>query len=164
MDRRNIKPTNCCDGWRCRSGLRRGVAIEDSQLVHVEEVNSAHKSKGTVMKAKIYYQKYIQDSQDFGSNDDHMVSRVFFTLEIGGKKFENLHATIKQTVGSHHSDSYEVSLPEGYNGPMNYNAYRDSVEGYARSFISINGDVSGRNIQMRNNQFVRPAEDEFEIT
>ena len=49
---------------------------------------------------RIYLHQLIQDSRDYGSNDEHMVSRVFFDLEVDGKRYTGLHADIKQTVGS----------------------------------------------------------------
>jgi len=41
-----------------------------------------------MLTAKITFYKCVQDSQDYGSDDEHMVSRVFFILEIGDKKFD----------------------------------------------------------------------------
>ena len=32
-------------------------------------------------KVKITFHKCIQDSQEYGSNDEHMVSRIFFSIE-----------------------------------------------------------------------------------
>ena len=49
--------------------------------------------------ATITIHKLIQDSQDYGSNDDHMVSRVFFDVEVEGKKYSDLYADIKQPIG-----------------------------------------------------------------
>ena len=51
-------------------------------------------------KCKVIFRKCIQDSQDYGSDDEHMTSRVFFDLEIDGKIFKDLCADLKQTVGS----------------------------------------------------------------
>ena len=42
-------------------------------------------------KATVNFHRCIQDSQDYGSNDEHMVSRVFFDLEVGNKQFNGLH-------------------------------------------------------------------------
>jgi hypothetical protein len=50
-------------------------------------------------KAKIVFQKLIQDSQDYGSDDEHMVSRAFFTLEIEGDRHADMFVDIKQPVG-----------------------------------------------------------------
>jgi len=118
--------------------------------------------------AKLYLQRLIQDSQDYGSNDEHMVSRVFFDLEIEGARHSNLHADIKQPVGSSfESAGLEVSNPSGYKGPFNYEAFRTIVEQYYRSLIGSGGSgihISGcSNVRMRNNTFIQPAVAEFEI-
>ncbi|MBZ0090825.1 MAG: hypothetical protein K8F27_01180 [Sulfuricellaceae bacterium] len=43
---------------------------------------------------KLSVNKLIQDSQDYGSNDEHMVSRVFFDIKIEGTKHEGLYVRI----------------------------------------------------------------------
>jgi len=40
-----------------------------------------------VSKAKVIFHQCIQDSQEYGSDDEHMVSRIFFILEIGEERF-----------------------------------------------------------------------------
>jgi len=65
-----------------------------------------------------------------------MVSRVFFDLEIAGKKYSDLYVDIKQTVGgSFETISIEVGIPQGYQGPFNYTAFREFVEAYYRSLV-----------------------------
>jgi len=65
-------------------------------------------------KARVIFNKCIQDSQDYGSNDEHMVSRVFFTLEVGDRRYDGLYVDVKQTVGSSYEDGpIEVSSPKG---------------------------------------------------
>jgi hypothetical protein len=109
--------------------------------------------------ARVTFYKCIQDSQDYGSNDEHMVSRVFFFLEIDEKRLD-LHADIKQTVGS----SFET---ENYKGPFNYDAFRDAAEKYYRSLVgSLGGGIriqGGTNIRMRNNTFIQNMIAEFEV-
>lgn len=118
--------------------------------------------------AKLQLHKLIQDSQDFGSDDEHMISRVFFDLEIDGKKFEGLYANIKQMVGSSfESAPLEVSSPANYKGPFNYDAFRNIVEDYYRSLVGASGSsihiVGASSVRMRNNTFVRPLSTEFEV-
>ncbi len=118
--------------------------------------------------AIITLQKLIQDSQDYGSNDEHMVSRVFFDMEIEGKKYEALHADIKQSIGgSFETSALEVSNPANYKGPFNYEAFRAIVERYYRSLVGATGSgiriSGGSNIRMRNNTFVQPVTAEFEV-
>ena len=117
-------------------------------------------------KAIIQFERCIQDSQDFGSDDEHMISRVFFSLEIAGKKYEGLYANLKQTVGSNYeTDPIEVSPPIGYDGTINYAGYREQVEKYFRSLVGSQGSgiriVNSSNIRMQNNTYNMPRTYEF---
>lgn len=119
-------------------------------------------------KAKVTFKKCIQDSQEYGSNDEHMVSRVFFDLEIDGKRYENLYANIKQVVGGDfEKDPLEIGIPENYKGPLNYQAFRDAVEDYYRSLVGSKGHgihiEGGSNIRMYDNRFIITKVVEFEI-
>src|SRR4030042_1205281 len=49
-------------------------------------------------KTKVSFTKCIQNSQDYGSTDEHMVSRLFFDLAIGDKRHSGLCVDIKQAV------------------------------------------------------------------
>ena len=121
-------------------------------------------------EAKITFHQCIQDSQEYGSDDEHMVSRVFFTLEIGEERFEGLHANIKQTVGSDYDTApLEVSQPYGYDGPFNHEAFHACAEKYYRSLVGsqargirIGGGAS--NIRMSGNIFNIEMVCEFEIS
>ena len=118
--------------------------------------------------AKLSLNKLIQDSQDYGSNDEHMVSRVFFDIEIEGTKHEGIYADIKQPIGSSFESSpLEVSSPANYRGAFNYEAFRSIVEQYYRSLVGAGGSgiriSGGSNIRMRNNTFIQPATAEFEV-
>jgi hypothetical protein len=122
--------------------------------------------------ARLVFEKCIQDSQDYGSDDEHMISRVFFTLEVGGKRYDGLHADVKQTVGSSYEDGpIEISSPRGssYKGPFNYDAFRAAVEKYYRSLVGssatgIRIGSGARGIRMRNNIFQRQKVTEFEVS
>ena len=136
-------------------------------------------------KAVVTFFKCIQDSQEYGSNDEHMVSRVFFKLEIEGKEPINLESNIKQTVGSDYdSGPIEVSQPHrawrglwgirwpwcplGYTGPFNYQAFRDCAEKYYRSLVGAQGSSirigpGSKNIRMRDNVHQQNMKCEFEI-
>lgn len=121
-----------------------------------------------MVMVKITFHKCIQDSQDYGSDEEHMISRVFFSLEIEGQKYENLHVDIKQVVGSNYESSpIEVCRPQGYQGPLNYEAFRNSVEEYYRSLVGSSGSgihiSGGTNVRMRNNVFVKEATVEFPV-
>jgi hypothetical protein len=114
-------------------------------------------------------EKCIQDSQDYGSDDEHMVSRVFFRLELDGK-VRQTYADIKQAVGSdYESGPLEVGRPHDYRGPLDYERFRDEVTAYYRSLVGSTGSAirisGGAKVRMRNNfygktrVFVMDAED-----
>jgi len=118
--------------------------------------------------ATLHLKELIQDSQDYGSDDEHMVSRVFFDLEVDGVRHEGLYADVKQPVGSSfESDNLEVSKPVGYKGPFNYEAFRAVVEEYYRRLIGAQGRgihiEGGANIRMSNNRIVTPELAQFEV-
>ena len=86
-----------------------------------------------MLKGKLVFTRVIQDSQDYGSDDEHMVSRVFFDLEVGGDVRRGLYADVKQTVGtSYETAPLEVSFPQGYKGPLDCGVFRSHVETYYR--------------------------------
>lgn len=108
------------------------------------------------MKIKVIFNKLVQDSQEYGSNDEHMVSRAYFDLEIGGEKYPNLFTNIKQTVGSKLSDeNIEVSSPVGYSGAFNYDGFRKAVIDYYGKCFGSQGLVRGggnvKGLRMYNN-------------
>ena len=117
--------------------------------------------------AIIIFNRCIQDSQEYGSDDEHMISRVFFTLEIGDRRID-LHADIKQAVGSsYETGPVEVGMPEGHRGPFNYEVFRDAAERYYRSLVGSGAGViniqGGTNIRMQNNTFNKQMSVEFDI-
>jgi hypothetical protein len=119
------------------------------------------------IKTKVTFNKCIQDSQDYGSNDEHMVSRMFFDLEIGGKRYPGLYVDIKQSVGGDFEKTpLEVGTLQGYNGPLNYTAFREEAEAYYRGCFGSQGSgiriAGGSNIRMRNNIVIKSKVVEFE--
>lgn len=121
------------------------------------------------MKAVVTFTRCVQDSQEFSSDDEHMVSRIFFELEVDGRAHPGLHVDVKQVVGSsYETGSIEVGRPVGgYRGPFNYLAFRDAVERYFRSLIGSSGSgiriMGGSNIRMRNNTFDAPRVETFDV-
>ncbi len=105
-----------------------------------------------------HFYRIIQDSQDLGSDDEHMVSRIFFHLEVDGHLYRDLYSNIKQTVGDDFESepSLEVSGPQGYDGPeINYNSFRNAVEQCFRSHVGSRGTgiriAPGARVRMQNN-------------
>ncbi len=119
------------------------------------------------MKAKVIFQKCIQDSQEFGSDDEHMVSRIFLSIMAGEKKHDVI-ADIKQTVGSNFVDApLEVSFKD-YKGPSNYIALQAEVEKYYRESFGEQGHAikfgGGSQIRMDHNTVIRQKIVEIEVS
>jgi len=115
---------------------------------------------------RITFHQLIQDSQDYGNDDEHMISRVFFSLEVDGKGAGDFTADLKQVVGSNiETGEIEVGAPSGYDGPFNHQGFSEAARKYFRSLIGSQGSgihiAGGTNIRMRNNRFVRDAQFTF---
>lgn len=116
-------------------------------------------------KLELIFTKCIQDSQEYGSNNEHMVSRVFFLVD--GKEYQ---CNLRQPYGesfSYEKDPIEVDPPEGLEDVVNYGQFRDEVEKYYRSLVGNNGGMihiegSVNNIRMMNNTFVQTYNTEID--
>ncbi len=119
-------------------------------------------------QAKVFLHRLVQDSQEYGSDDEHMVSRVFFDLEIDGARHQGLHSDVKQTVGSSFETApLEVSPPTGYRGEFNHEAFQQIIERYYRSLVGASGKgiriTGGLSIRMMNNTFIQAGEAAFDV-
>jgi len=127
-----------------------------------------------VAKVRVVFHECVQDSQEYGSDDEHMVSRVFFSIEVDGKQWSDklYHADLKQVVGGEfEKNPIEVGLPydssgKPYSGPMNYEVFRNGAESYFRNLVGSKGFgihiEGGSNIRMQNNRFVQEGSVEFQ--
>lgn len=119
------------------------------------------------MHAVVTFTRLIQDSQEFGSDDEHMVSRVFFTLKVGDSDYPALHADVKQTVGAAFDSPLEVSAPRGYRGPMNHAEFRKAVDSYFRGLVGPTATsglrLKGSMTRMRHNTFHTTTTAEFDV-
>jgi len=133
-------------------------------------------------KIKITFHKCIQDSQEYGSNDEYMVSRIFFLIEVTKvennktkvEKYNDLYADLKQVVGGKfEKNPVEVSPPylssgKPYSGVMNYQAFRNAAENYFRGLVGTKGSgihiEGGSNIRMYNNLFVKEYSVNFQAS
>ena len=115
----------------------------------------------TLVRVKV--QKCIQDSQEYGSTDEHMVSRVFFAIGVDGGLYDEDYCDIKQIVGSAYgSGNMEVSRPHKYRGPYDHEIFSDKIAGYFSKLVNSSGSIislgGATNVRMRNNIFVNPYE------
>ena len=120
-------------------------------------------------KMKITFSQLIQDSQDFGGDDEHMVSRAFFSIDFNEKYYEECTVDLKQIVGSNIETSpIEVSNLQGYKGPMDRTEFQNCVENYFRSNVGSKGSGihfggGSGTVRMRHNIFQVTKVVEFEV-
>jgi hypothetical protein len=120
---------------------------------------------------RVRFHGCIQDSQEYGSDDEHMISRVFFDMEVDGEGYDGLHVDVKQTVGSsYETGPIEVGSPKGtkYRGPFDHQAFSEAVEKYYRSIVGSKASRfkrrgRSRNIRMPNQRFGVEQVVEFEV-
>ena len=121
------------------------------------------------MMAKIDFQEILQNSQELRTDDEHMSSRIFFDLDIDGKKFSDLYVDVKQTIGfDFETSSLEVGPPQGYDGPFSHSHFREEVETYYRESFGTAGrafsvDENSQYIYMENNKVILEKHVEFEV-
>lgn len=128
-----------------------------------------------MVRVQFHFSECIQDSQDYAAGDDeHMVSRVFFTIALGGQRRGDFMADLKQTVGDdYETGAIEVSPPrdksgETYDGPMSHACFAQGAEKYFRSLVGSAGSgihISGgsTNIRMRDNHYLVAFDWECEV-
>lgn len=103
-------------------------------------------------RVTLHFREMLQDSQELG-DDEHMVSRIYFSIVAGERAWSDLQAIVRQTVGaSYATDPLEVELPTEYDGPIHHQRFRDCVEAAYRRAVSVSGPVRG-NIRMHDNRF-----------
>ena len=109
------------------------------------------------------FMECIQDSQEFGSDDEHMVSRVWVEISVDGKHIDDYIVDLKQTVGGAF-DEIEVGPPRAvvgqgvYSGPFDHAAFRAAVVDYFLGLVGPKGRgiriEDGKNIRMQHNRFI----------
>lgn len=152
-------------------GVGFAVRPDEAQAVRADAEARGHEEGdgvgGTPMR--VAFHRIIQDSQEYGSNDEHMVSRVFFRLYRDGNDLGEFYTDVKQTVGSTFEDpgSIEVGAPVGYNGPFNQEKFSEAVSQYFRSAIGRSGSAigiqGGTNIRMHDNLIEQTGEITFPV-
>jgi hypothetical protein len=121
--------------------------------------------------AKVTFHRMLQDTQNyhsFNKNDDHLVSILYFTLEIGGRVYPNMSVEVRQPYGTEYdNEPLEVAQPTGpYKRPWDHKKFAEMCEEYHRDCIGSGGTLSIGNaelIRMRENLVSRECSCQFEI-
>ncbi len=107
-------------------------------------------------RGKIVFREILQDSQDIGGDDEHMVSVILFNLELEDRTLKDLRSSIKQTIGTNYAKApLEVEYPPAIVGIVPYDVFRLHAEQYYRDSFGATGRAvntdSGGHVIMQNN-------------
>ena len=87
-----------------------------------------------MIDARITFHKCIQDSKLFGSDDQHMISRIFLSIEVRDKRSSDIYVDVHQKPESTFDEGpLQVGPIQGYSGPLNSWAFQQAAEAYYRS-------------------------------
>ncbi len=123
-------------------------------------------------RARVRFNSVVQDSQTYASfsqSDNHMVSTIAFSLEIGDQTYADMQVEVRQPFGTNYeTEPLEVARPTGsYRGPWNHKEFSELCEQYYRKLIGSSGRAirigGSSNVRMRDNRFVHAVDDEFDI-
>ena len=114
---------------------------------------------------KVNFASCIYDSEEYGSDDQHIVSRVFFGIWCEGLLYSGLYADVKHPVeGDIETDPFKITGPQGYGGPISPEAFKRAVGQYYRSLVGGGGlgthTVNGK-LRMRDYTYLLPRSFEF---
>jgi hypothetical protein len=118
--------------------------------------------------AKIIFHKLVLNSEALGSDEEHLVSRVYFSLQLDDHTVRDLYADFTQPAkGESLADSFQIGPPMGYSGPFNQGAFQELVKTYYNSIIGEHGSalaVRGEGkLRIRNSTFSQEARYEVEF-
>jgi hypothetical protein len=164
---------NSFDGcaWRLECAAERAMLFLAALYQGTE---SAHSETFRPMRrtAMVIFHRIIQDAHDykcFDHNEDYVVAKIYFTLEIDGQTYEE-SVEVRQPYGTdYESLPFEGKPPVGpYRGSWNHVAFLSLTEKYYRGLVGRLGTAiaigsASRDIRMRNNEIVQEAVGYFEI-
>lgn len=92
------------------------------------------------MATRIIFHKVVQDELEFGSDDTHSVSRVFFDLEEDGELYENLYVDVEEPAdGTHQTEDIVVGKPQGAPVTLDPESFKQAVCVYYQRLVNSAG-------------------------
>ena len=97
-----------------------------------------------MLTASVTFRKCLVNSVEYGSDDRHVGSRVFFDLTIDNQRFVDLSVDVRQRVdtGAEH-EPLSISSHRGYSGPFNCPVFGRCLEFYYRHVLGAHALVLG---------------------
>jgi hypothetical protein len=82
----------------------------------------------------VFFKALNPGSIEYGSGDEHILSRLNFSLHVDGKKAGDFVTDLKQVIGGKFED-IEVSAPQHYDGPFDYDGFSQAVRACFRNLV-----------------------------
>ena len=101
--------------------------------------------------ATVAFRRCIINSPEYGSDEDHVGSRIFFDLAVDDEGFANVYVDVRQLLDEGaESQPLFVSPPQGYDGPFNVQVFQGLVGFYYRHAVGAKWSMLGmKGINMR---------------
>ncbi len=101
--------------------------------------------------ATIAFRRCVVNSSGYGSDEDHVGSRVFFDLQVEDEAYANVCVDVRQLVREGtENEPLLISHPDGYDGPLNFQVFQCLVEFYYRQAVGTKwGMLGNTGIRMR---------------
>jgi hypothetical protein len=125
-------------------------------------------------KVRVTFKECIQDSREYGSDDEYMVSRVSVDIAVDRADQGRFMADLKQAVGTDFdTGSIEVGWPvdvethKPYRGPFDQTRFAEAATKYFRELLGSDGWAiklrpDRTNVRMQGNRFIRKKVVEFD--
>ena len=101
--------------------------------------------------ATVAFRRCIINSPDYGSDEDHVGSRIFFDLAMDDVGFANVYVDVRQCLDEAAEDQPLLVSPlQGYDGPFNALVFQGLVQFYYRHAVGVKWSMLGmKGISMR---------------
>jgi hypothetical protein len=97
---------------------------------------------------------FVYNATEFGSNDEIIVSRIFYDMSVNGQKRGEFYSDLTHRVDTLEPEAIEVTQPSGYTGPFNHAAFADKLIAYYQGIAS--------SMQRANQRIIMPVEVEVQ--
>jgi len=103
---------------------------------------------------------FVYNATEFGSNDEIIVSRIFYDMSVNGQKRGEFYSDLTHRVETLEPEAIEVTHPSGYTGPFNHAAFADKLIAYYQGIMSRS--LGASSMQRANQRIIMPVEVEVQ--
>ena len=115
----------------------------------------------------VTFRRCLANSPLLGSQDGCASSRVLFDLDIDGKNYQEVYVDVREAGESEtHDSALEISELHGYEGPLNYEVLRGSIEFFYRHVFGgkeSRTDTKDKILTLRNEEINQEMVVQFEM-